>query len=101
MLVPLIVLGLGSIFYGFLTRDLMIGLGSLFFNSIYSNFYSFQLIDSEFLNILIKNIPFVFTLLGVFFSLLLINCFQVNKLTVLNLKRWYPFRLAYTFLNKK
>jgi len=87
MLMPLFILGLGSIFYGFLTRDLMIGLGSLFFNSIHSNFSSFQLIDSEFLNIIIKNIPFVFTILGIVFSLFLIHCFNVNKLTVFHLKQ--------------
>jgi hypothetical protein len=44
------VLSLGALFYGFLTRDLMIGLGSLFFNNVHINFYNFNLIDSEFLS---------------------------------------------------
>jgi len=49
LIFPLFVLSFGAIFYGFITRDLMIGLGSLFFNSINTNFYNFNLIDSEFL----------------------------------------------------
>lgn len=57
MIFPLIVLGLGAIFYGFLSRDLIIGLGSLYFNLTYTNFYNFNLFDSEFLPAVIKNIP--------------------------------------------
>jgi len=49
MVFPLIVLALGAIFYGYLSRDLVIGLGSLFFNNVYTNFNNFNLIDSEFL----------------------------------------------------
>ena len=99
MIIPLFVLGLGAIFYGFLTRDLVIGLGSLYFNSVSINFYNFNLIDSEFLNSVIKNIPFIFTLLGAYLSLLLINCFNINKDFVFNQK--LKARSFYTFLNKK
>ena len=49
MVFPLIILGLGAIFYGFLSRDLVIGLGSLFFNNVHTNYYNFNLVDSEFL----------------------------------------------------
>jgi len=84
MIMPLIILAFGSIFYGFLTRDLMIGFGSLFFNSISSGYFTFQLIDSEFLNVIIKNIPFFFTVSGMIFSLFLINCFSTDKLAILN-----------------
>jgi len=79
MIFPLILLGLGAIFYGFLTRDLIIGLGSLFFNQISTNYQTFIMFDSEFLPAIIKNIPLIFTLLGVFFSLVLINAFGVKK----------------------
>jgi len=50
MIFPLMVLGLGAIFYGYMTRDLMIGLGSLFYNNVHTNFYNFNIIDSEFLD---------------------------------------------------
>jgi NADH-ubiquinone oxidoreductase chain 5 len=99
MVIPLFVLGLGAIFYGFLTRDLVIGLGSLYFNSVSINFFNFNLIDSEFLNAVVKNIPFIFTLLGAYLSLLLINCFNINKDFVFNQK--LKARAFYTFLNKK
>jgi len=99
MVFPLLVLGLGSMFYGFMTRDLVIGLGSLYFNSVHTNFYNFNLIDSEFLSSVIKNIPLLFTIIGAFLSLLLIHCYNVNKDFVLNLK--LNSRAIYIFLNKK
>jgi NADH:ubiquinone oxidoreductase subunit 5 (subunit L)/multisubunit Na+/H+ antiporter MnhA subunit len=99
MLFPLLVLGLGAIFYGFLTRDLIIGLGSFYFNSVYTNYHNFNMIDSEFLPVLIKNVPFFFTIIGSLLSLFLINCFNANKTAVFNLK--IKTRLFYIFLNKK
>jgi NADH-ubiquinone oxidoreductase chain 5 len=99
MVLPLLVLGLGAIFYGFLTRDLMIGLGSNYFNSISTNFNNFNIIDSEFLPTVIKNIPFFFTIFGALMSLFLINCYNVNKDFVYNQK--LKFRPFYIFLNKK
>jgi NADH-ubiquinone oxidoreductase chain 5 len=62
MIIPLLILGFGAIFYGFLTRDLIIGLGSIFFNQTFTCFYNFNMLDSEFLPALIKNIPFMFTI---------------------------------------
>ena len=101
MIIPLIILGLGAIFYGFLSRDLIIGLGSLYFNLVYTNFYNFNLFDSEFLPALVKNIPLIFTLLGAFSSLLLINCLSVNKSYIFDKKMEPGFRVIYKFLNKK
>jgi len=101
MIFPLIVLGLGAIFYGFLSRDLIIGLGSLYFNLTYTNFYNFNLFDSEFLPAVIKNIPLFFTIFGAVSSLLLINCFSVNKEYIFTQKLLPVSRFVYTFLNKK
>jgi NADH-ubiquinone oxidoreductase chain 5 len=101
MLIPLMILGAGSVVYGFLSRDLVIGLGSLFFNTTFCSFNHFTLIDSEFLDALIKNIPFIFTVLGAGASLLLINCFNVNKQYVFLLKMRPVSKTIYTFLNKK
>jgi NADH-ubiquinone oxidoreductase chain 5 len=101
MVVPLLILGFGAICYGFLSRDLIIGLGSLFFNSVYTDYTHFNLIDSEFLDAVIKNIPFFFTIFGALASLLLINCFNTDKTFVFDLKL-SPFSKAfYIFLNKK
>jgi hypothetical protein len=85
----------------FLTRDLIIGLGSLYFNQTYTNFYNFSMLDSEFLPALIKNIPMVFTIFGALLSLFLINCYSINKNYVYNYKMSYLFRFVYIFLNKK
>jgi NADH-ubiquinone oxidoreductase chain 5 len=101
MIFPLIVLGLGAIFYGFMTRDLVIGLGSLFFNLTHTNFSHFNMCDSEFLPSIIKNVPLVFTLLGAFTSLLLINCLSINKNYVYDQKMLPLSRFVYIFLNKK
>jgi NADH-ubiquinone oxidoreductase chain 5 len=101
MIFPLIVLGTGAIFYGYITRDLIIGLGSLFFNNVHTNYYNFSMIDSEFLDALIKNIPFIFTCLGASLSLLLINCFGTNKAYILSFKLQPVPKAIYTFLNKK
>jgi NADH-ubiquinone oxidoreductase chain 5 len=101
MILPLIFLSFGSIFYGFISRDLIIGLGSPFFNNVFTNFFNFDLIDSEFLPSIIKNIPLVFTILGAVSSLLLINCFLVDKASVFETKLSFLPRSIYIFLNKK
>jgi NADH-ubiquinone oxidoreductase chain 5 len=101
MIIPLIILGLGAIFYGFITRDLIIGLGSLFFNQTHTNFYNFNMFDSEFLPAVVKNIPLFFTLTGAFLSLILINAFSVNKNYLYKQKMQPSFRFLYNFLNKK
>jgi NADH-ubiquinone oxidoreductase chain 5 len=101
MIFPLIILGCGAITYGYISRDLIIGLGSPFFNNVNINFYNFNLIDSEFLPAFIKNIPFFFTCFGIFLSFLLINCFNFNPNYVYDLKMSYLCKKAYIFLNKK
>jgi NADH-ubiquinone oxidoreductase chain 5 len=101
MLFPLFVLTAGAIFYGYFTRDFMIGLGSLFYNAVYSNHFNFDLIDSEFLSPVLKNIPFFFTCAGALFSLLLINCLNVDKKTIFRFKMSFLPKKIYIFLNKK
>jgi NADH-ubiquinone oxidoreductase chain 5 len=53
------ILGLGSIFFGYFTRELFIGLGSDFFlDVIYISYQNNNQIESEFLPQIIKLIPF-------------------------------------------
>jgi NADH:ubiquinone oxidoreductase subunit 5 (subunit L)/multisubunit Na+/H+ antiporter MnhA subunit len=101
MIVPLLILSLGAIFYGFFTRDLIIGLGSLFFNNVHTGVHHFDIVDSEFLDSLIKNIPFIFTCLGACLSLFLINCFGIEKRVVYQYKQTAIAKMFYIFLNKK
>jgi NADH-ubiquinone oxidoreductase chain 5 len=99
MIFPLLILSIGSIFVGFLTRDLVIGLGSHYFNSITIQYSHFNMVDSEFISVIVKNIPFFATILGAVLSLFLINCFNVNKKAVFEFKM--QNLLSYLFLNKK
>ena len=63
---PLMVLGLGSIFIGFITREFFVGIGTDFWeNSIFvlpSNVY---FIEAEFLPVFLKWVPFFLSLIGI------------------------------------
>jgi len=63
--VPLIILALFSIFFGFITKDIFLGLGSNFFidNSLFIHPLNEIMIDTEFaVPTLFKLIPFIFTI---------------------------------------
>ena len=65
MSTPLIILAIFSIFFGYITRDLFIGLGSSFFsdNSIFIHPLHEIMINTEFaVNTLYKLLPFILTL---------------------------------------
>ena len=73
MSVPLIILALFSIFFGFLTKDIFIGLGTGFFidNSLYINPYHEITIETEFaVPSLFKLLPLFCTLFFTFLSIL-------------------------------
>lgn len=110
LLIPLYVLGIASIFFGYITKDLYVGLGSDTFNqSIYvlpinSNSYS-----AEFISYFIKLIPVIFSILGSATALFLL----INKpLFIYNLKitnstffkflvnKWYFDKIYNEFLVK-
>nr|YP_667834.1 NADH dehydrogenase subunit 5 [Verticillium dahliae]ABC60431.1 NADH dehydrogenase subunit 5 [Verticillium dahliae] len=76
LILPLIVLAIFSIYFGFLTKDIFIGLGSGFFtdNSIYIHPNHEILIDTEFaVPTLFKLLPFFFT---IFFTIIAIVYFE-------------------------
>ena len=63
-----------SIIVGYFFSDLFIGIGNNYLdNSIYIMFVHFNYIDIEFLNPLIKNIPFFFTIIGILLTFILVN----------------------------
>lgn len=103
LLFPLMVLGIGSIVIGFLTKDLMIGLGSTAFQqSIFVLPMNHSLIDSEFLNPFIKNLPLMFTFVGAFCSwFLLYSNTMLSKVVILQYKLKAFSRVLFTFLSKK
>ena len=96
MLFPLLVLGIGSILVGYLTKDLFIGLGTDFWKTSiliipeHSNF-----VESEWLNLSAKWLPFVISSLGILLA----------GLINLNFHRFYLYNSFHKFIcfliNKK
>jgi len=81
---------------------MIIGLGSPFFlNSVTISFEHLICIDAEFASALLKNIPFIFTVVGALFAFLVINCFLTSKQVIFNYKMTSLYRQFYTFLIKK
>ena len=96
---PLFVLSLGSIFIGYLTKDMIIGVGTSFWgNALFTHPDHLTLLEAEFIPHHIKLVPVIFSLSGA------ISAFFLYK----NHNRWlyeikvHPFgRKLYTFLNRK
>jgi NADH-ubiquinone oxidoreductase chain 5 len=97
---PLLLLSFGSIFLGYLTKDLFIGLGTPFWNnSIFILPEHLNIIDAEFIPIYIKWLPFVASIFGSGLAVLLYSQFS-NTLFNLYTNNTL-FYYLYTFFNKK
>jgi NADH-ubiquinone oxidoreductase chain 5 len=104
IIIPLFILSIMSIITGYLFSDLFIGIGNTYLNSsIYITFLHFNYIDIEFLNPLIKNVPFFFTLIGILFTFILIKYKNSNNFVFLifyNIKKnMYIFFYNAAFFN--
>ncbi len=109
---PLGLLAFGSIFIGYLSRDMFVGLGSNFWNnSIYINPINNQMIDAEFLPTFIKLLPVIFSFSGLFsaFYLYFFKFKFLYKLKTSNLglyfynflnRKWYFDKIYYEFINQ-
>ena len=76
---PLILLSFGSIFIGYLFKDLMIGIGNTFLTLnivLYPKFLNLN--DSEFLTIIIKLIPLIMSFLGLITFIYLLIYWRKN-----------------------
>ena len=96
MMISLFFLCLNSIFFGFIFKDLFVGLGTdTWLNSF--NYYSKNMLflESEFLPFYIKNIPFFFSLLGIFIAYFFYNYLVLFK------KRFAAYVLIYNFFYYK
>ena len=88
-----------SIFIGFLTKDMIVGVGSDFFGqSIYNSPKSLHMFDAEFAEFFYKILPVSLSMLGAFSSFVFYN-FQPSILY--SVKTSFLGRKVYTFLNKK
>jgi len=104
VIVPLFVLALFSIFFGFVFSDLFVGVGSDFFaNSLFIHPNNISIIEAEFsLPILIKLLPSILSLFGALLAILL---YHKGTSFVIDLTETSAFlslgRKIYTFLNGK
>nr|YP_004222736.1 NADH dehydrogenase subunit 5 [Glaucocystis nostochinearum]ADW83108.1 NADH dehydrogenase subunit 5 [Glaucocystis nostochinearum] len=94
---PLSLLAFGSIFIGYLSKDMMLGLGTNFWgNSLFLLSNHTTILDSEYIDYYLKLIPVIFSLIGSVCSYLLYR-FSKNFLFTLNLR----FKTIYIFFNKR
>lgn len=91
MLVPLIILSIGSLFLGFFTKDFFIGLGTdtwnlTLFNIPVNNFF----VEAEYLPIILKWIPLIFSLFGV----ILANLVQLKFISNFTFYKFFAFLIS-------
>ena len=109
---PLGLLAFGSIFIGYISKDMFVGLGSDFWNnSIYINPINNQMIDAEFLSTFFKLLPVILSFLGLFGAFyvyffkfkflynLKISEYGVYYYNFLN-RKWYFDKIYYEFINQ-
>lgn len=97
---PLFVLGLSSIFIGYLTKDMFIGLGSPFWNNaIFILPENLNIIDAEFIPVYIKWVPFFASLVGSLSSIFLYYLFSKHLFKLYISSNVVSF--IYIFFNKK
>jgi NADH-ubiquinone oxidoreductase chain 5 len=99
MLLPLAILTVPSIFIGYFTKDMIIGMGSDFWgNSIFVLPKNMNIIDAEFIPHIWKVFPVCFSIFGATLSFFLYT-FGTNFLY--KMKMSFFGRKLYNFLNKK
>lgn len=100
VIIPLFVLALFSIFFGFVFSDLFVGVGTDFFaNSLFIHPNNISIIEAEFsLPILIKLLPSILSLFG---ATLAVFLYHFSPTFVISLTETSLGRKVYTFLNGK
>ena len=103
ILFSLFMLSLLSIFIGFLFSEIFTSLGILFLQkSIFYKFFNTNIMHTEFLHPVIKNLPFIFTLLGMASSFIFFikNIFKKYFIINYNMKEYiYIFFFNAGFFN--
>jgi proton-translocating NADH-quinone oxidoreductase chain L len=101
MAIPLIVLAAGSIFLGYLGKDMMIGLGTDFWgNALFVLPQNLVLLESEYIPQGVKLLPLLATILGISLAYLL-NCPIALARSGYRMKTGLVGRKIYTMLNKR
>lgn len=92
--IPLIILAFGSIFVGYIAKDMMVGMGTDFWGNALVQHPQYSCI-SEFIPQLHRNLPVILTLSGALLA------FIVNDFSMLTKNTLKPFRTLYIFLNQR
>jgi NADH-ubiquinone oxidoreductase chain 5 len=96
---PLFLLAFGSIFIGYLSRDMFVGMGTDFWgNALFTKPSRQFILEAEWLDTSVKLIPLIFSFSGAGFAL--INYIYTFNFLV-SLKQSEFGRSLYTFLNRK
>lgn len=99
MMIPLSILCVGSIFIGYLTKDMMIGMGTDFWgNSLFTLPKNIVLVESEFIPYYIKLIPVIFSITGATIAVIF-NQYFPNSIYELVTSSFG--RRVYSHLNRK
>ena len=101
MSLPLIILSIGSIFIGYMTKDLFIGIGTDFWEtSIFINSQNVNFVEAEFLSYSLKWLPFFLSFLGIIFATFFNLSTRVNLLFIKLMKHKYFLNIVF-LINKK
>jgi NADH-ubiquinone oxidoreductase chain 5 len=99
MALPLFLLSIGSIFVGYVSRDMIIGVGTDFWsNALFTHPNNLTLLEAEFIPHSIKLVPVIFSLTG---AITAFYMYTWSIDTLYNLKISNTGRVLYTFLNRK
>jgi proton-translocating NADH-quinone oxidoreductase chain L len=100
MVIPSVILCAGSIYIGYVFKDMFIGGGTPFWNNaiVYENYEHIGELEAEYLTVSEKLIPFVLSMLGICLTLLLQKRYNAILLSTV---RNNNFRMIYNFYNKK
>jgi NADH-ubiquinone oxidoreductase chain 5 len=99
-IIPLLILALFSIFFGFIASDIYVGVGSDFFaNSLFTHPNNLTLIEAEFsLNPLIKLLPAIISFIGAISAIYL---YHIQPHFLINLTKNNLLFNIYSFFNGK
>jgi NADH-ubiquinone oxidoreductase chain 5 len=100
VIVPLFILALFSIFFGFVFSDLFVGVGTDFFgNSLFIHPNNISIIEAEFsLPIILKILPTILSLIG---AIAAVYLYHKNTISLITITETKLGKKLYTFLNGK
>lgn len=105
VVIPLLILSLFSIFFGYVASDLFVGVGSDFFaNSIFINPNNISIIEAEFsLPLLVKLLPTILSISGAILAVLLYHVYPAayGMISLTSGPEGSIGRKVYAFLNGK